>query len=603
MFAAAVAVSLVAISGRSLWIDEACTAIRAIQPTLGAWWQTMEQEKTGCLQMPLYMLYTWGWTKIFGSDEWSFHLANLPLFAAGAGAFILSFPSAGRGRLLAGCLVLLCPFAWYYLDEARPYAMQLGASLLIVASLRRIAHACDSGSRRYGGHLALFLAGIVILGGSSLFGMIWAAAALGALLLLLPLSGLTGLLKRLSWLWLAAAVPLIGLAVYYVWTLKMGARGSGAATTTLGSVLFVGYELLGFAGLGPGRLDMRSAGLTSLHGYLAPVALYAVAMATLIGAAILRVLTEAPTPSTSPSAAEASPSPLLKGRGVPQIGPAALRGLKSWNRRHLGIVLCCCLPPVFILGAGWVVHFRVLGRHLAPFVPCLLLLLTLGASALWSQGSRWARAQVVVFCLLSLFSCLSVRFAARHEKDNYRAAAAAAKAALDKGQAVWWNAAEEGALYYGVPVTSGVAIEGKAIFLMDPTRESLGALPLPGLIVASKPDIYDGQMALAEFIREQGYREVGRFQAFILWERRAGSEIRNPKPEIRRKAEIRNPNCPCWGETGVRPRKLWFGFRVSGFGFPPGRRAKTFPSLAFEGKMDAGRRLPAGAATAGRQFI
>lgn len=512
MFAAAVAVSLVAISGRSLWIDEACTAIRAIQPTLGAWWQTMEQEKTGCLQMPLYMLYTWAWTKIFGSGEWSFHLANLPLFAAGAGAFILSFPSAGRRRLLAGCLALLCPFAWYYLDEARPYAMQLGASLLIVASLRRIAHVFDSGSKRYGGHLALFLAGVVVLGGSSLFGMIWAAAALGALLILLPLSGLTGLLKRQFWLWLAAAVPLIGLAVYYAWTLKMGARGSGAATTTLGSVLFVGYELLGFAGLGPGRLDMRSAGLASLHGYLAPAALYAVAMATLIGAAILRVLTEVSPPSTTPNApesspsphqkmrtaeaplshpqntrtAEASPTPLQKGRGVPP-SPSRSPATHSSHRRHLAIVLCCCLPPVFILGAGWVVHFRVLGRHLAPFVPCLLLLLTLGASALWLQGSRWARAQVVVFCLLSLFSCLSVRFAARHEKDNYRAAAAAAKAALDKGQAVWWNAAEEGAIYYGVPVTSGAAVEGKAIFLMDPTRESLGALPLPGLIVASKP--------------------------------------------------------------------------------------------------------------------
>jgi hypothetical protein len=482
VFAIAVVIALVATSGRSLWIDEACTAIRAIQPTLSTWWQTMEQEKTGCLQMPFYMLYTWGWTKLFGPSEWSLHLANLPWFAAGAGAFILSFPAAGCRRLFTGCMVLFCPFAWYYVDEARPYAIQLGASLLIVASLRRIAQACDSGNAQNGGHLALFLSSILVLCGSSLFGMVWSAGALVALLMLLSWSRLAGLLKRHLWLWLAAAVPLVGLAVYYAWTLKMGARGSSAATTTLGSVFFVGYELLGFTGLGPGRLAMRSAGFTALHGYLAPVALYALAAAILIGA-------------------------------------AALRGLKSWSLKSLAIVLCCCIPPAFILGAGWAVHFRVLGRHLAPFVPALLLVLTFGASALWSQKSGWARVPVVVFCLLSLLSCLSVRFAARHEKDDYRTASAVAKAALHKGEQVWWNAAEEGALYYGVPVTAGVASNGAALFLMDPTRESLGALPLPGLIIASKPDIYDGQMVLADFIRERGYREIGRFTAFVLWER------------------------------------------------------------------------------------
>ena len=90
---------------------------------------------------------------------------------------------------------------------------------------------------------------------------------------------------------------------------------------------------------------------------------------------------------------------------------------------------------------------------------------------------------------------------------------------LGRGDPVWWNAAEEGAIYYGVPVTTGVAGNGRAVFMMNPTRESLRALPSPTLIVASKPDLYDGQMALAEYIREEGYREAARFTAFVLWER------------------------------------------------------------------------------------
>jgi hypothetical protein len=453
-----------------------------MQPTLPGWWQAMEHEKTGCLQMPLYMLYTWGWTKLFGSSEWAFHLANLPWFVAGAAAFILSFPAGDRRRWIAGCMVLLCPFAWYYLDEARPYAMQLGVTLLALASLRHVAQSCAANEGRCGGQLTLFLAALLVLCGSSLFGVIWAAAAVAALVLLLSWKQLAALLRRCCWLWLAAAVPLAALGVYYVWTLTVGARGSAAATTTAGSILFVGYELLGFAGLGPGRVEIRNAGLAVLQRYWPLVVPYGLAIACLIGAAVWC-------------------------------------GLRSWSPRRLAIALCCCIPPAVILGAGWVLHFRVLGRHLAPLVPALLLFLTFGAVALWSRGSWWARLPVVAFCLLSLVSCLSLRFAARHAKDNYRAAAAVAKAGLHSGKQVWWSASEEAATYYGLPVSTNATGSGEARFVANPTSDWLQQLPSPAVIVASKPDVYDGLMALDEYIRERGYHETGRLQAFVIWER------------------------------------------------------------------------------------
>src|SRR5437879_429416 len=86
--ALAVLISLVAVSGRSLWIDEALTAVKAMEPTLAGWSQAMLQDKTSDLQMPLYMVYIWGHEKIFGPSEWSLRLANLPWFVAGAVAFI-----------------------------------------------------------------------------------------------------------------------------------------------------------------------------------------------------------------------------------------------------------------------------------------------------------------------------------------------------------------------------------------------------------------------------------------------------------------------------------------------------------------------------------
>jgi hypothetical protein len=516
--AAVVVVACVAISGRSLWIDEACTATKVVPPTLGGWWQALSQDRSADAQMPLYMLYVWGWARLFGPSEWSLHAANVPWFIAGAVAFILAFPPSDRRRLTAACVVVLCPFAWYYLDEARPYTMQLGATLLMVTSLMRLTSslAVDSdrniqhptsniqhpaGSARAGAgcwmldvgcwmfaptpgrYVALFLFGLVVLCGSNLLGMLWAGAALAAMPALLSLRRTMSLARRYWYLWLAAGGMLGVFAGYYLWTLSLGARASASATTTLGSVCFVGYELLGFAGLGPGRLELRTANLAVLRPYVPWLALYGVAIAILLGAALLQE---------------------IKGR----------------NRRHLVLALCCALPLAFILAVGCVAHFRVLGRHCAPIIPVLLLLAASGLAWLWSRRRPWPWLVALAFCSLSLLSCLSLRFSPRHQKDNYRAAAAFARTALSKGQLVWWNAAEVGARYYHLPLTTDPDHQGAALLMLNPAPGTLTRLPLPQVIVTSKPDLYDGQSALAEFLREQQFQPAGKFNAFVIWERR-----------------------------------------------------------------------------------
>ena len=501
-------------------------------PTLGGWCQALSQDyRSADAQMPLYMFYVWGWARIFGSSEWSLHSANVPWFLAGAVAFILAFPIGDRRRATAACVVLLCPFAWYYLDEARPYTMQLGATLLMVGALVRLASGLPSDSggnleprtsnlepRRpniqhptsniqhpikgqaepvgcsmldvgcwmfptaSGFHVALFLFGLVVLAGSSLLGMVWAGAALAAMLVLLSPRQVMSLAKRHWSLWLAALGLLMLFAGYYLWTLSLGARASASATTTLASVCFIGYELLGFGGLGPGRLELRTAGLAALQPYLAWLTLYGVAIA------------------------------------VP-IGVAVLQEINRRNRRHLVLAFYCSLPPAFILAVGCVAHFRVLGRHFAPILPVLLLLSASGLAWLWSRRGAWARVVALAFCGLSLLSCLFLRFSPRHEKDNYRAAASSARTALNKGKRVWWNASPVGAQYYHVPLTSDSDRGDAARLVLNPARGTLNHLPLPEVIIASKPDLFDGQSALAELLREQGFQPAGKFNAFVIWER------------------------------------------------------------------------------------
>jgi len=139
--------------------------------------------------------------------------------------------------------------------------------------------------------------------------------------------------------------------------------------------------------------------------------------------------------------------------------------------------------------------------------------------ALWSHGGWPRRLMVCGFFLLSLFSCLSLRFAARHAKDNYRDAAAYARAALQSGQQVWWNADSQGAAYYEVPTADRPAEIGKAWLVRNPSRELLSVAPMPEVIISSKPDIFDNQRALAEYIVQAGFTKAATLSAFTIWQR------------------------------------------------------------------------------------
>ena len=99
--------------------------------------------------------------------------------------------------------------------------------------------------------------------------------------------------------------------------------------------------------------------------------------------------------------------------------------LRRHGRRSIVVaLLCLSAAALFLLITGRVAGFRILGRHCAPLFPSLLLLLGWGLMTLWEQRHWSGRWVVAGFICCNLLSCLSVRFAERHAKDNYREAAA-----------------------------------------------------------------------------------------------------------------------------------------------------------------------------------
>jgi hypothetical protein len=464
--AVAGAVLACAVSNSSFWIDETYAASKAVQPGIAEWMAKMRAQAGSDLQMPLYMFFLWGWEKLGGPAEWWLRLGNAPWFLIGFAFFCRHWRLA--------LITAASPFLWTYLNEARPYAMQIGATLLFAAGCRDLfdSPAEHPGSRRATVTVAIAL---VLLSGSSLLGMFWAGAAMMALAFGFTLRRSLRNVRTYPLIWVVAIVLLTVLAGYYLWTSLEKARPA-SSTTDWRNVCYVFYEIFGLHGLGPGRLDIRTHGLNAFGQFVAPLLGYAV----FAGAVAFAGLGVAARSAIRPA--------IVSFGGMAALGACVL---------------------FFV---GYQTDFRVLARHAAPLVVFWLLVCGAGFDLLWRKG--WpGRVIVVGFVLCNLLSCLELRFALRHAKDDYRQAAAVAKSAAARGKTVWWNADGNGAAYYGVE-------PGGIVFMVNPSLELLNGSASPDVVIVSKPDLYDSSGAVASFLAQRPYQPVSTFAAFQVWQRK-----------------------------------------------------------------------------------
>jgi hypothetical protein len=276
-----------------------------------------------------------------------------------------------------------------------------------------------------------------------------------------------------------AGILLLALLGYYDWTRSLNLKATQIGTTTPATAVFVFYELLGLTGLGPGRAELRESALASLPRFLVPLGIFTVAAACIVWFALREV-----------------------------------RSALDW-RKWLLLGCLVAAPVLGLFAIGVLTRFRVLGRHVMPLLPIVLLVVCLGVAAAWRRG-RFARCAAILFLSFSVLSCLSVRFAARHRKDDYRSAAHLAQAALAAGQTVWWNADVRPPFYYKFPVV-GFGSERGAYSLQNPLPDHLTNLPAPNLILRNRPDTYDVYGTVGKYLQARGYAPAQRFTAFTAW--------------------------------------------------------------------------------------
>ena len=483
-------VGWIAASNDSLWIDEGRWAYAAmgvegkvsrIDPSLRMWSDSRNWVRYSDPAKPFYGVFIRVWGKVFGYSERTLRLSNLPWLLVAQFALWAGLRNVPRLRNATVLLVLASPIVWFYLNETSHYVMLFCGTCIVLGVLARLATP-EEGLQRLGGRWFWgFGAGSLLLCGSNAMGVPWAGAAFIAALVLAA--------KRYKVQWtLSVLVPaaLTGASMlllarhYLIWN----PTNSGIATGFgLGNLAFAAYELLGFSGLGPSRLSMRGGGMASVYPFVA-------------GLAVLGIL-------------------------LSLVAWVAIREL----RRRMSLRLWLTASVYLLLSTGFIVlmsvltQFRLLGRHLMPLEPVIILGAAVGVTALFKNGRNSGKLLACGFCTVWLASALSLRFATRHARDDYRSAASVAVDALHSGKSVWWAADACTGEYYKVPLTDSSTATGDALLAVNLEEKRIATLTLPDVVVLSKTDVYDASGTISKMVRERSYRNTRSFPAFTIWEK------------------------------------------------------------------------------------
>ena len=484
---------ILSITQSSLWLDELGTH-RLAAASDGSWLSLFLSEESSDLQMPLYHLYVYGWIQIFGLSDQSLRLANLPFFVV---ALVIVAWLLRRHYLLACSATLtvgLHPLAWYYLNDARPYSMIYSGAVIAMVSLWVLVseptyHPNSLNAKQ---PWALFCFGLLLLAGASLLAVFW----------LMPLLVVAAILiwqhrndKRWRWsdviVISATGVVLAAFAAFYLFTLLTGVRATTDYETSAGSLFFSVYELLGLGGLGPGRLELREFGAAALSGHIID----------------------------------------LSGTGL-IIALGLVYGLRAIasrtdSGRAVQIALVVCTPAIVVSILGFVLHWRVVGRHMMPVAAAVALILGLTIATLVKKGGAWRHYSALLLVLVFASSAFSYHLS-RHQNEDYRRASEIALEFAATDRSVWWFASDYGARLYGVPlVTIHKDIErcenlggsGRVISASDLHPNCVASLLPADVVIVSRRDTHDRHGVITSILMKTHYTPTVLAHGFAAWQR------------------------------------------------------------------------------------
>lgn len=450
------------IQRESLWIDEAVSAVVILAPSLDQVWSEISRINATEMHLPAYHYYLWGVAHWVGHSEAALRAANLPWMLLGFAALILAVyaRSDPEPSLWMALFLVTHPFLFYYTNEVRPYAMQFGLACMAFAGLAKGLTLRDQPQTTWSWLMGL---SAVLLAWTTIYGLAW-----WVMCLLIWLGLLHGPRKSPAGCLITALLVLGGLSAiaFHGWVISLGGRASSVGTTNLQTLAYAACEGAGGAGFLPGRSQLRARTTPGLGSIL------------MTAVTVLSVVS---------------------------LGIAGLvRSLKIHKRSWWPCVWS--LPALGILASGVIKNFRVVGRHFTPVAPSLFWFLAYGPQK--DRAWRWTRPAGLALLALWIWSDVRLATLPEHRKDDYRATARFIEQHHRTNEIVWWAADEAARKYYKLEWV---------IPVMNPSPSELARKSRPVWVVLSKPDVYDGNAALQNFLSQVGAEPEKTFTSFQIY--------------------------------------------------------------------------------------
>lgn len=466
-------------SADSLWIDEGWTAHFAMVSGAGDFWRGLVADRGAECQKPVGMLVAWACGKVFGWSEYGMRFPNVVWTALGLAAMWL----IGRktGNVFLPWLYLANGFVWTYTNEARPYAAMTACGAWLLYGL--LDYIWTEGKGRSWPWCLVLAGGLLcslhMLGIVEVVAVVAVGATVGA--------RRGWQVPSTSWRILGLCIPLLGvLGAYYVWTILNGAGGARLWTPGIANAGFSVYELLGFAGMGPPRSDLRE--------WLADGSfLGRIRLTMVIGPMVLLGFYG-----------------LLLGRGIVSWRRVRIEArVAAWT-----FAVSLSLLGLAAIGANW----PFWGRHLSAAFPFLC-----AACALIIPDGVWGRFVGVGLVVVLVAGSVNQRLNASYRREDYREASRLTLNEVSKGHMVLWGADQWTGEYYGVKFREDVGGAGVRLI----SGAAFGEMPRQlEMVVLTRPSQFDPDGSIREWMGKRGFRKTAELQGFSIWRRVAEDEER-----------------------------------------------------------------------------
>lgn len=476
-----IALSTASIDSQAFWLDELGTWYYSTISNPVVWATRFLDSSNSDGQLPLYHALTYLWARLGGSGPvWLRAENTFLLFAALTSVYTCASPR--NERLAFGVFVVTNCFVWAYLNEARPYMMIVAGSSFLLTSILQVQsfRTTDNPSLIASATIRFVIGTVLSFGGSPTTAPLVLLTLCASILLLGKHRGwkaLTIAVRYWPVIAVGAVICLIAASII-INSILQGATPELRNQTSLASISFGFLEIVGGAGYLPGREQLRVSGVEAIQPWQW-FALFA----------------------------------LLSATGV--VVSFGLLRKDGWISALLTVT--CLIAVAAVATAGYLIGFRVLGRHFAFLLPFLAWLLARGTM----RSAGVLRGLPAVLVLLLLGSSITFRLADYHKKDDTGEVARLMQAAINSGEEVWFLGGQYVPLYFNIPNSVGLdkaaALQGKVQKPLPVEAEVINQDDAPVMIAVERPETNDADNFWAATATRLGLSNVIKLRGYVVY--------------------------------------------------------------------------------------